>query len=177
MTTGNNTITASYGASNGFGASSGSVTVTVSVPTVPSNVVPSVTPNPVFQQAPDADGYSFLYTVRLSEIAGTAATLTGFTIDGIDYSSHIQSWFGSASIPANGTISASLGSQPSTVPVNWVLGFSGTDASGATWTQQITVPFLAQPSSASMALASLPATWRWFRTPLTARRNTRITSS
>ena len=154
LTTGNNAITASFGASNGFAASSGSVTVTVGVPTVPATVVPSVTPNPVFQ-APDG---TFLYTVRLSEIAGTAATLTGFTMDGFDHSSQIQNWFGSASIPPNGTISAALGSQPSAVPVNWVLGFSGTDASGATWTQQVTVPFRAQPSRASMALASSPST-------------------
>jgi uncharacterized protein (TIGR03437 family) len=158
LNTGNNTITASYGASNGFMASSGSVTVSVSVPTVPSYVVSSVTPNPVFQEAPDSDGYTFFYTLRLSEIAGTAATLTGFTIAGTDYSSDIPSWFGSASIPANGTISASLGSLPSTVPVNYTFGFSGTDASGAKWTEQLTVPFLGQPSSASMALASLPAT-------------------
>jgi uncharacterized protein (TIGR03437 family) len=154
LTTGNNAITASFGASNGFAASSGSVTVSVGVPTVPATVVPSVTPNPVFQ-APDG---TFLYTVRLSEIAGTAATLTGFTMEGFDHSSQIQNWFGSASIPPNGTISAALGSQPSAVPVNWVLGFSGTDASGAAWAQQITVPFRAQPSSASMALASSPST-------------------
>jgi uncharacterized protein (TIGR03437 family) len=158
LNTGNNTITASYGASNGFMASSGSVTVSVSVPTAPSYVVASVTPNPVFQQAPDSNGYTFFYTVRLSEIAGTAATLTGFTIAGTDYSSDIPSWFGSAGIPANGTISVSLGSQPSAVPVNYTFGFSGTDASGANWTEQLTVPFLAQPSSASMALSSLPAT-------------------
>jgi uncharacterized protein (TIGR03437 family) len=158
LATGNNTITASYGGSTGFGASSASVTVNVSAPTVPSTVVPSVAPSPVFQQVPDADGYNFFYTVRLSEIAGTAATLTGYTIAGGDYSSDIQSWFGSASIPANGTISTSMRSKLSTVPVNRVYGFSGTDASGSTWTQQITVPFLGQQSSASMALASLPAT-------------------
>jgi uncharacterized protein (TIGR03437 family) len=157
LNTGNDTITASYGASNGFMASSGSVTVSVSVPTAPSYVVSSVTPNPVFQQAPDSNGYTFFYTLRLSEIAGTAATLTGFTIAGTDYSSDIPSWFGSASIPANGTISVSLGSQPSAVPVNYTFGFSGTDASGAEWTEQLAVPFLGQPSSASMALASLPA--------------------
>ncbi len=120
LTAGNNTITASYGGSTGFSASSGSVTVNVSVPTGPSYVVPSVTPNPVFQQAPDADGYSFFYTLRLSEIAGTATTLTGFTIAGTDYSSDIPSWFGSASIPANGTIAASVRAQLSTLPVNRV---------------------------------------------------------
>jgi uncharacterized protein (TIGR03437 family) len=158
LTAGNNTITASYGGSTGFSASSGSVVVTVSVPTVPASVVPSVAPNPVFQQAPDASGYNFYYTVRLSEIAGTAATLTGLTIAGADYSSDIPSWFGSGSIPANGTVAALLKAQIGAVPVNRVFGFSGTDASGATWTQQITVPFLGQPSSAAMALASLPPT-------------------
>jgi uncharacterized protein (TIGR03437 family) len=160
LTAGNNVITASYGGSSAFSTSSGTVTVnlTVTVPTGPSNVIPSVTPNPVFQQAPDAHGYTFFYTVRLSEIAGTPTTLTGFTIAGTDYSSQIPSWFGSASIPANGTISTSLGSLPSTVPVNYAFGFSGVDASGAKWTQQITVPFLAQTSIASMTLASVPAT-------------------
>ena len=158
LTTGTNIITASYGGATGFRASSASVTVSVDISTGSSLVVPSVTPNPVFQQAPDSNGYTFLYTVSLSEIAGTAATLTGFTIAGTDYSAQIQNWFGTASIPANGTISASLGSLPSTVPVNYTFGFSGTDASGAKWTDQLTVPFLAQPSFASMTLASLPAT-------------------
>jgi uncharacterized protein (TIGR03437 family) len=157
LNAGSNTITASYGGSTGFSTSSGSVTVTVSV-SGPSNVVASVWPNPVFQQAPDADGYNFSYTVRLSEIAGTAATLTVFTIAGSDYSSDIQSWFGTASIPPNGTISASVRSKLITLPVNRVYTFSGTDASGASWSRQITVPFLGQTSSASMVLASLPAT-------------------
>ncbi len=158
LNTGTNLITASYGGATGFSPSSASVTVNVNIYTGSSIVVPSVAPNPVFQQAPDANGYTFFYTLRLSEIAGTAATLTGLAIAGTDHSSDIQSWFGSASIPANGTISASLESQPTTVPVNFVFGFSGTDASGAKWTDQLTVPFLAQPSFASMTLVSLPAT-------------------
>ena len=158
LTAGNNTITASYGGSTGFSASSGTVTVNLTVPTGPSVVVPSVVPNPVFQQAPDESGNNFFYTLRLSEIAGTGTTLTGFTIAGADDSSDIPSWFGSGVIPANGTVSASLKALLTTLPVNRVFGFSGMDASGATWTRQITVPFLAQPTSASMTLASVPAT-------------------
>jgi uncharacterized protein (TIGR03437 family) len=157
LTVGNNTITASYSASNGFGASSGSVTVTLSVSTVPSHVVPSVTPNPVFQQAPDANGYSFSYAVRLSEIAGTATTLTGFTVDGGDYSSLIPTLFG-ANIPANGTVWVSVKAPLTALPVNHVYTFRGMDASGAMWNQQVTATLLAQPSSAAMTLASLPAT-------------------
>src|ERR1019366_4477542 len=44
-----------------------------------SVVVPSVVPNPVYQGKTDADGYSWFFTVKLTETAGVATTLTGFT--------------------------------------------------------------------------------------------------
>ena len=53
-----------------FNASSGSATVTVTLPTQTSAVVVSIVPSPVYQQTIDADGYSWFFTVRLSEIAG-----------------------------------------------------------------------------------------------------------
>jgi subtilase family serine protease len=116
LATGNNTINASYSGNTGFNPSSASVTVAVTVPTTASAVIPSVTPNPVYQQKPDADGYSWFYTVKLTEIGGVATTLTGFSIGGTDYSSSIVSFFGSATIPAKGSLSSSLRSQLATVP-------------------------------------------------------------
>jgi uncharacterized protein (TIGR03437 family) len=158
LSTGQNTIVASYGGGTAFNGSSGSVVVTITVPSGGSAVVPSVTPNPVYQQPPDANGFTFFFTVSLNEIAGTATTLTDFTFLGTDYASSITSFFGTASIPANGKISASLGASVPTVPTTGVLGFSGRDASGATWTQQITVQFLNAQQSAAMVLTSSPAT-------------------
>lgn len=158
LSTGTNTIIASYGGSTGFNGSSGSVVVTITVPSGASAVVPSVTPNPVYQQPPDSNGYTFFFTVSLNEIAGTATTLTDFTFLGTDYAGSITSFFGTASIPANGKISAALGASVPTVPTNGVLGFSGRDSSGATWTQQITVQFLPAQQSAAMVLTSSPAT-------------------
>ena len=158
LSTGANTIIASYGGGTAFNGSSGSVVVTISVPTSSSAIVPSVSPNPVYQQAPDSSGDTFFFTVSLNEIAGTATTLTDFTFFGNSYASSIPSFFGTANIPANGKISAALAATVDTVPSTGVLGFKGRDASGATWTQQISVQFLPAQQSAAMALTSSPFT-------------------
>ena len=57
-------------------------------PTPASNVVPSCNPNPVYEQSANAQGYSWFYTITLSETAGVATNLTGFTTNGIDYTVH-----------------------------------------------------------------------------------------
>jgi uncharacterized protein (TIGR03437 family) len=157
LATGSNTIRASYGGNTGFNPSAASVAVTVTVPAAASAVVPSIAPNPVYQQTPDADGYSWFYTVKLTEIAGVATTLTGFSIDGTDYSSDIVSGFGSATIPAKGTLSAAMRSKLPSVPVTRVFAFSGADAGGAKWSQQISVPFYGPQYAAAMLLSSSPA--------------------
>jgi uncharacterized protein (TIGR03437 family) len=105
----------------------------------------SVTPNPVYKGTTDADGYSWFFTVKLTETAGVATTLTGFTFAAgtsaeQDLSSSIAAIFGSATIPAKGTLSGNLRAQV-TPPTNVTLGFTGVDASGTKWSQQIVVPF------------------------------------
>lgn len=112
-----------------------------------SVVTPSVTPNPVYQGKTDADGYSWFFTVKLTETAGVATTLTGFTFatgsaTPFDLTSSIAAIFGSGVIPANGTLLGNMRSQV-TPPANVTLGFAGVDASGTKWTKQIVVPFLA----------------------------------
>ena len=156
---GTSTITGFYGGGSGFNGSSGTVNVTVSIPTAGSAAIASVVPTPVYQQAADADGYSWFYTIRLSEIGGVATTLTAFSIDSTDYTGNIESWFGSSTLPAHGTLSASLRTKGLTkLPVNRVCTFKGVDGSGAQWTQQISVPFMAQQIAASMLVTSSPAT-------------------
>jgi len=108
---------------------------------VNASVVASINQDPVFQIAPNASGNSWQFQLRLTEEAGIGATLTGFTINGTDYSSQIATLFGTASIPAGGSISASYGFQNLPNPSNVVFGFSGVDASGAQWSTSLTVPF------------------------------------
>ena len=103
-----------------------------------SLVVPSIDQNPVYQTS--AGKWTFQLT--LTEDAGFATTLTGFTIDGTDYSSQIAAIFGTAAIPARQSISGSYTLSFASVPANPVtFGFSGVDASGAAWATTLTIPF------------------------------------
>ena len=158
LAVGNNTILASYGGSSNFLSSSATASVAVSIASGVSAVVPSVVPNPVYQQPPASNGCTFFFEVRLTEINGVATTLTGFTFSTTDYSSSIPAFFGSANIPAHGTLSAALCATIATVPSTLPFGFKGVDASGMTWNQQISVEFYPAQVSASMALLSSPGT-------------------
>ncbi len=155
---GNDTIEASYGGDNNVNGSNGSVSVSVSVPQQASAVVPSVNPDPVYKEKPDAAGNSWFFTVTLTEVAGASTTLTGFTFNGQDFSSSITNFFGSSAIPANGTLTAVLEDGGLTVPAQVVMGFSGMDPGGRQWNQQITVPFYGPQITAAMQLVGLPDT-------------------
>jgi uncharacterized protein (TIGR03437 family) len=155
---GANTISVSYGGSSTFLPSSGSTSVTVTVATANSAVIPSLAPDPVYEQPNAANGCVFSFTVRLSEVNGVATTFTGFTFNSTDYSSSIPAFFGSTTIPARGTISADLCATMASVPSTGTFAFSGADASGQKWTQQLVASFYPEQVSASMAVASSPGT-------------------
>jgi uncharacterized protein (TIGR03437 family) len=157
---GNDAIQATYGGDHNVNGSSASVTVSVIVPVATSAVIPTITPNPIYQEAPDAQGDTWFYTIQLTEVAGVGTTLTGLTINGTDYSSQIVGFFGTASIPANGTIAASRRAQGLTVPLQAVFSFTGKDAGGHVWTQQASATFLGPQISAIMQLVGAPATVR-----------------
>jgi uncharacterized protein (TIGR03437 family) len=110
-----------------------------SQPATGSAVVVSANPNPVYQLPPDAQGDQWFTKITLNEEAGVATTLTSFTINGV--STDIISNFGAAAIPPLGSISASIQFATLSVPAVVVFGFTGMDASGKTWSQQISVPF------------------------------------
>ena len=143
-----NTIQASYTGSPIFSASLATTTVTLGTPTM-SAVTLSVTPNPAYQTVPDASGATFSFTIQLQETAGVSTTLTGFTFDGISFAGSIANFFGSTTLPAHGTLTATLKAGNIPVPATVPIVFTGRDASGATWSQQIVVSFLPQPTSTS----------------------------
>ena len=135
LVTGANTIKATYAGTAAFGTSNNSVVVTVTGTVANSAVTVSITPNPVVQQH-----QAWTFTIQLANTGG-ATTLTNFTVNGTSYAPEIPLFFGSSAIAANGRLSSNLQMTNVPVPVSIVFGFSGTDASGATWTQNVTVPF------------------------------------
>jgi subtilase family serine protease len=141
LTAANTTVRADYAGSPTFSSSSATATLSLGTPSAASQVALAVTPNPVHQQAPDASGATFSFTVQLKETAGVATLVTGFSFGGVNYASSIAQFFGSTSLPAHGTLSATLKSKSIVPPSSMVMVFTGKDASGTTWTQQITVSF------------------------------------
>ncbi len=109
-----------------------------SQPASKSAVVVSANPSPVYQTAPDSQGNQWSTQITLREEAGIGATLTGFTINGAASS---LSAFSSTAIPPLGAITATINFASMSVPSVVVFGFTGKDASGQTWSQQISVPF------------------------------------
>ncbi len=154
---GSDTITAVFGGSSSLNGSSGATTVQVTSPGG-SAIVPSVTPNPLYQQPPNSAGYTWFYTVKLTNQSSVATTLTKFTIGSFDESSNIKSFFAASTIPANGAIVAGVESANLNPLSNLVLGFAGVDASGATWSQQLTVPVVARVLEEPSLLLTTPAT-------------------
>jgi uncharacterized protein (TIGR03437 family) len=143
----NGTVGHSAGPNYDLASGLGSVDATelvhqwASFPARNSAVAISSDQNPVFQHAPDAQGNAWTLTLTLTEDAGIGTTLTGITIDGVNYTSQISSLFGGAAIAPGGSISAGIGFKGVTVPKTVVFVFTGVDASGATWTNQISLPF------------------------------------
>ena len=138
LAVGNGAVSALYSGDGVFTGSAGSTTVSIQVPTTNgSYIVPFLNPNSV---PPAANEWP--YVVGLTEIAGVSTTLTGFTINGVTQA--LSSWT-ATQIPAHGTVFASLvASLGQTAPINRTFVFTGADANGQKWTQQITVLFSGQ---------------------------------
>jgi uncharacterized protein (TIGR03437 family) len=105
-------------------------------PATASAVVPSIDQNPVFQT-----GGSWTFVLTLNEEAGIGTKLTGFTVDGVNRTADIATLFGTAAIQPRGSITARLTLSSIAAPKNVVFSFSGVDATGATWTTDMSVPF------------------------------------
>ncbi len=116
------------------------INVSVAMKVDASNVVVSASPNPVQQ---GSDGL-WSYTVQLKETAGVSTQITRIRIDGRDYTSEIATWFGSAQLPAGGTLQAPLKAQVFSVPTNQIIEFWGVDnVSGKNWYRESSVSLIA----------------------------------
>jgi uncharacterized protein (TIGR03437 family) len=134
-----------------------------SQPATSSSVVVSATPNPVYQQPADAQGNLWTTKITLTEEAGIGTTLTGFTINGV--SSGVVTNFGSGAIPALGSISATVKFAKMSVPSVVVFGFTGMDASGRTWSRQISIPFEAVNAPLSIGGVANAASYQQISAP------------
>lgn len=138
-------------------STSTTIAVQATVTITRSNVTVTVSPNPVYEQAPDADGYAWSFTVRINELAGVSARLTGFRIDGLEYSSEISRFFGTTNLPGFGALSSLVRSRGLSVPVTRTFEIDGVDT-GTTrpWRVTAQVPFLGRKGQPVIVLTNSP---------------------
>jgi len=144
------TVLATFSGDGNFNGATGSTTVNVAPRSQGSAVTISITPNP-------AHAGQFV-KLSLTEENGVGTTITSWTINGSDRTSLIIPDFGSASLPAYGTFSASFSTTPSlSFPAVRVYQFTGMDANGRTWSQQYTLT-LVGTSAPDLVLSSASET-------------------
>jgi uncharacterized protein (TIGR03437 family) len=106
----------------------------VTVPKSNSAVILSAT-NPVYQHAPDADGFTYNLAIQLTEVAGIATKVTGFSVNGVAQNPSLPS------IPAKGSVTMNFRGILNATPLVRVYGFTGEDANGFRWSQEVAVQF------------------------------------
>jgi uncharacterized protein (TIGR03437 family) len=133
------------------------VTVRATVTFTQAGAAVSVAPSPVIETQPDADGFTFFYTLRVDETVGVAARITKLTIDGADRSADIVSFFDTDQVPAFGGVGVSLRARLTNLPRKRRIEVSGvTVASGRPWTTAVDVDFLPRPANATLTLTAAP---------------------
>jgi hypothetical protein len=113
------------------------INVTATVTIVQSAVSAAITPNPVVQ----SNG-QWSFNIGLVETAGAGTTLTAIKVNGTDYSSNIQGWFGGTHIAPLGALAAPLTAAGPFPGGTQYFEFWGVDDSGGkTWYRTATVVF------------------------------------
>jgi uncharacterized protein (TIGR03437 family) len=148
---GSASITATYSGDSNLNSSTGSITVSVAPGAAGSYVSVNISPNPAHEGQ--------FIRVTLTEEAGVATTITGWTINGNNDFPLFAQDFGTTALPAYGSLSASITSAfPSVLPSARVYVFTGVDASGRTWSQQYTLTLEGPLQTPEITLVSAPST-------------------
>jgi hypothetical protein len=131
LASGSNSIVATYSGNGSFSGSTSTVIVDV-VSSVASNIVASATKTTSAQ-------VGFPVKIQLQEQAGVATTVTGFTINGANFTPVIGNFFGTTQVAAHGTLTGTMVIQWSPLPATLTFGFTGMDASGRQWSQTVSL--------------------------------------
>jgi uncharacterized protein (TIGR03437 family) len=109
----------------------------------PSAITITVNPNPVYQVTSASGRAQWTIAITLTETDGGTTRVTSFSMGSTDFSSQITSFFKTSTILPYGSITAAgLTLTGLSGPQTVLISFSGTDPSGRTWSQQISVPFM-----------------------------------
>ena len=133
------------------------VTAWAKSPATVSSVVPSIDQMPVFQGPGMVNNpvintsTNWVFTLTLTEEAGIATKLTGFSIDGVPGD---MTAFSATAIPARGSISAKnliINPDQITAPATVLFTFTGVDADGTVWLRDLSAKFMGPQAHQTIA--------------------------
>jgi uncharacterized protein (TIGR03437 family) len=134
------TVAAQYSGDASFSSGAALLNMQVTNPIGAAAIVVSA-PNTVWPALDlDAVGIAWTTSLTLQEVAGTAAQITGFTIDGQPQS--LSQYFPSPDILPHGQLSAIVVYRDLNPPLTHTFGFTGVDAAGLSWSRQAAVNYL-----------------------------------
>ena len=153
--TGTGMIFAQYSGDAAFSSGGASAKIQVTTPSGAASIIPSA-PDIVWPGPPDAQGLSWQTSVTLQEIAGVAAMLTGFSVDG--QAQPLAQYFPQTGILPRGSITSSFVLRNLVTPLTHTLGFSGVDAKGQSWSVQVSVFYNGLTPTSGVGFIATPLT-------------------
>ncbi len=148
-------LAAEYSGDAAFSSGGAETTIRISAPTGAAAIVPTW-PDTVWPSTPDAQGLVWQTNLGLSEVAGVAAMITGFSIDG--QAQTLSQYFPAPAIPAGGTVSTSVVFRNLAAPLVRKFGFTGVDAGGRQWSREVSVNYFPPLSMEDFSLTATPLT-------------------
>jgi uncharacterized protein (TIGR03437 family) len=153
---GNFVVVAQYSGDAVFSGAGALLKVQVTKPKAAAAIVVAG-PNTVWPSVDlDAQGLSWSATLSLHELAGVAAAVTGFTMDGQTLS--VMQYFPSPDILPGGTLTASILLRNVPAPLTHTFVLSGVDAFGGAWSRQLAVNYNQTPPQNQYAFTVTPQT-------------------
>jgi uncharacterized protein (TIGR03437 family) len=153
---GNFVVVAQYSGDAAFSGAGALLKVAVTRPTGAAAIVVTA-PNTVWPVVDlDAQGLSWSATIALHELAGVAAAVTGFSMDGQQLS--VPQYFPSPDIVPSGSLSATVVLRNVQAPLTHTFVLSGVDVFGQTWSRQVAINYNQTPPQNQYAFTVTPQT-------------------
>ena len=147
-------VEAEYAGDAAFSSGGATKVIQISIPSGAAAIAISAPPTVWPGGLPDAQGLGWQTTITLNELAGVAALVTGFTMDGTPQP--LAQYFPQTAITPGGSVSANFVLRNVSAPVSHVYGISGMDAAGNSWSRQVTVMYFPYPEYDDFNLSATP---------------------
>jgi uncharacterized protein (TIGR03437 family) len=150
---GSSEVAAQYSGDAAFSGGGATTIIKVTVPSTGAGIE-FTGPNNVWPDYPDAQGPVWSTQLSVAEVAGVAALITGFTIDGV--AQPLAQYFPSTALPAHGTLTALVLLRNVPAPTTHTYGLTGVDLAGLSWSRQLTIGYYPEPVTENFNLMGTP---------------------